>query len=86
MVGLSAVVVVVFGIVWTLLSGSSFTSASSRWLPQPARPMLFLGYVLLSVAILTWDETTHATTSGSDALLAYFTLGIPLAAWLLGRG
>jgi hypothetical protein len=85
LVGLSGVVVFVFGIVWTLLSGSSFTSSSSRLLPQPARPLLFIGYVLLSVVILCWDETTHTATSGSDALSAYYFLGIPLAAWLLGR-
>ena len=85
LVGLSAVVVVVFGIVWTLLSGSSFTSSSSRWMPQPARPLLFTGYVLLSVVILTWNETTHAATSDDDALTAYYFMAIPLAAWLLGR-
>jgi hypothetical protein len=85
LVGLSGVVVVVFGIIWTLLSGSSFTSSSSRWLPQPARPLLFIGYVLLSVVILCWGETTHTATSNSDALVAYYFLGIPLAAWLLGR-
>jgi hypothetical protein len=85
LVGLPTVVVLVFGIVWTLLSGSSFASTGSRWLPQPARPLLFVGYVLLSVAILNWDETTHAATSDSDALAAYYFLGLPLAAWLLGR-
>ena len=85
LVGLSVVVVVVFGIGWTLLSGSSFTSGSSRWLPQPARLLLFIGYVLLSVTILNWDEATHATTSDGDALVAYFYVGIPLAAYLLGR-
>jgi hypothetical protein len=85
LVGLSAVVVVVFGIVWTLLSGSSFTASSSGWMPQPARPLLFLGYILLSVAILTWDETTHASTQHSDSVSAYYFMAIPLGAWLLGR-
>ena len=85
LVGLSAVVVVVFGIVWTLLSGSSFTSSSSRWVPQPARPLLFTGYVLLSVVILTWGVTTHSAGSSVDQLTAYYFMAIPLAAWLLGR-
>ena len=85
LVGLSTVVVVAFGIVWTLLSGSSFTSSSSRWMPQPARPLLFTGYILLSVVILTWAETTHTPTSHSDALTAYVLMAIPLAAWLVGR-
>ena len=45
----------------------------------------FTGYVLLSVVILTWNETTHAATSDDDALTAYYFMAIPLAAWLLGR-
>ena len=85
LVGFSAVVVVVFGIVWTLLSGSSFTSSSSRWLPQPARPLLFVGYILLSVVILTWGEATHSPSSNGDQLTGYYFMAIPLAAWLLGR-
>jgi hypothetical protein len=85
LIGLSTIVVLAFGIMWTLLSGSSFTSGSGRWLPQPARPLLFTGYVLFSVAILNWNETTHTATSDIDALTAYYFLGLPLAAWLLGR-
>jgi hypothetical protein len=86
LVGLSTVLVLVFGIAWTLLSGSSFTSGSSSRLPRNARPMLYLGYLLLSVVILHWDAVTHAFVgSDPDALVAYYFLGIPIAAWLLGR-
>ncbi len=86
LVGLSSVVVLVFGIVWTLLSGSSFASGSSRPLPRGSRQLLFLGYLLLSVVVVHWDEVTHAFTgSDADGLVGYYFLGIPIAAWLLGR-
>ena len=86
LVGLSAVVVTVFGVVWTLLSGSSYASGSSRRLPVGARTPLYVGYLLLSVALLHWDEVSHTFTGGaSDALVGYYFLGIPIAAWLVGR-
>jgi hypothetical protein len=86
LVGLSTGLVLVFGIVWTLLSGSSYASASSRRLPATARTPLYLGYLLLSVALVHWDEVSHTFTGGdSDGLVGYYFLGIPLAAWLLGR-
>jgi len=86
LVGLSAVLVLVFGIGWTLLSGSSYASGSSRRLPVAARTMLYLGYLLLSVVLLHWDEVSHAFTGAdSDGLVGYYFLGIPIAAWLLGR-
>jgi hypothetical protein len=86
LVGLPTVVVLVFGIVWTLLSGSSFASGSSGRLPRSSRTLVFLGFLLLSVVLLHWDEVSHAGASADpDALVAYTFLGIPLAAWLLGR-
>ncbi|QIG44571.1 hypothetical protein G5V58_18870 [Nocardioides anomalus] len=85
LVGLPATVVVVFGIVLTLASGSSFASAGSRRLPADARPLLFVGYLLVSVSILFWVEVTHESDPDDLALLGFTTLGIPMAAWLAGR-
>jgi hypothetical protein len=54
--------------------------------PCCSSQLLFLGYLLLSVVVLHWDEVTHAFTgSDSDGLVGYYFLGIPIAAWLLGR-
>ena len=39
---------------------------------------------LLSVVILHWLEVTHETTN-LDASIGFFRIGIPLAAWLVGR-
>lgn len=86
LIGLSAVVVVVVGVLYGLASDSSFASDASKRLPADARPMLFVGYLLLSVVTVHWIEVTH--TVPLDSLLAdagFARLAIPLAAWLLGR-
>jgi hypothetical protein len=46
--------------------------------------MLLVGYLLLSVVILHWLEVTHETTE-HDASIGFFRIGLPLAAWLVGR-
>ena len=84
LLGLPVVVVVVFGILYSLASDSAFASESSKRLPRDARPMLLVGYLLLSVVILHWLEVTHETTN-LDASIGFFRIGIPLAAWLVGR-
>lgn len=84
LLGLPVVVVVVFGILYSLASDSAFASSSSKRLPREARPMLLVGYLLLSVVILHWLEVTHE----SDVLesgIGFVRIGIPLAAWLAGR-
>jgi hypothetical protein len=85
LVGLPAILVVVFGVVLTLASGSAFASQSSKRLPTGARPLFFVGYLLLSVAILFWVTVAHAAGQDDDSLSGFFFLGIPMAAWLAGR-
>jgi hypothetical protein len=84
LLGIPVVVVVVFGILYSLASDSAFASSSSARLPREARPMLLVGYLLLSVVILHWLEVTHETTD-QDASIGFFRVGLPLAAWLVGR-
>jgi hypothetical protein len=85
LVGLPAVLVVVFGVVLTLASGSAFASESSRRLPAEARPLLFVGYLLLSVVILLWLEVTHEEGQDAFSLAGFYVIGIPMACWLAGR-
>jgi hypothetical protein len=85
LVGLPGVLVLVFGVVLTLASGSAFASESSRRLPSGARPLLFVGYLLLSVVLLFWVTVSHEVAQYDDSLTAFFFLGIPMAAWLAGR-
>jgi hypothetical protein len=85
LLGLPSILVVVFGVVLTLASGSSFASNTSKRLPTGARPLLFVGYLLLSVTILFWVEVTHESGQDLDSLAGFYFLGIPMAAWLAGR-
>lgn len=77
--------VVVFGLAYTLVSGSGFTAEASPRLPREARVLLFLGYLILSVALLHWDETIHADAPTALSEIGFFHLGIPIGAWLIGR-
>jgi hypothetical protein len=83
--GLPAILVVVFGVALTLASGSSFAANGSKRLPTQARPLLFVGYLLLSVVILHWLEVTHESGQDEFSLYGFYFLGIPMAAWLAGR-
>jgi hypothetical protein len=85
LVGLPAILVVVFGVVLTLASGSAFASESSKRLPAEARPLLFVGYLLLSVVILHWLEVTHEEGQDAFSLAGFYVIGIPMAFWLAGR-
>lgn len=85
LLGLPAVVVVVFGVLYTLLSGSGFTTESSARLPRESRTLMFVGYLLLSVTILNWLEVIHDPQSPLFATSAFYFLGLPLAVWLLVR-
>ncbi len=83
--GLPAIVVTVFGIAYVVASDAGFTATDSRRLPQGSRVLLFVGYLLFSVTILHWNAASHAQTPDADLNAAFFYLGIPIAAWLLGR-
>jgi hypothetical protein len=85
LLGLPGVVVVVFGVLYTLLSGSGFTTESSTRLPRESRTLMFVGYLLLSVTILNWLEVIHDPQSPLFATSSFYFLGLPLAVWLLVR-
>jgi hypothetical protein len=84
LLGLPTVVVVVFGIAYTLASGAGFTTESSPRLPREARTLIFTGYLLLSVSILHWLEAAHEA-SEEIGIVGFRYVAIPLAAWLVAR-
>lgn len=86
LLGLDQVIVVAFGLVFALLAGSSFVTGNSRFFPRESRPLLWLGYLALSLVILNWSRATHGGDSGAEAgSRAFLMLGVPLAAWLFMR-
>jgi hypothetical protein len=82
-IGLPEVLIVVFGIGFSLLGDCQFTARSSRSLPEASRSLLWVGYLLLSVTIFHWFVVVHAVDDSEQlADVGYFYLGMPLAAWL----
>lgn len=85
-VGLPEVFIVVVGVALSVLQDSAFSVRSSKRLPRVTRALIWIGYLVLSVAILNWLSATHEPGHGEvDADMGYFYLGIPLAAWLIAR-
>jgi hypothetical protein len=86
LLGLPGVFIVVVGIALTVLTDAGFTAGSSRRLPQGARVLLFVGYLLLSVTLLHWDEVAHTTAIASgQSTTGFLIVGIPWGGWLVGR-
>jgi hypothetical protein len=84
--GLPGILIVVFGVVFSLLADASFTSGDNHWFPRGSRPLLWVGYLVLSLTVANWLQVTH----GNDVTVGagdngFFYLGIPLAAWLMIR-
>ena len=84
--GFSTVVVVVFGVLFSLLADSALASGDGRRIPQGARLMLWVGYLTLSATILNWLQVSHAEDlSGALTDVGFFGLGLPFAIWLVIR-
>jgi hypothetical protein len=85
--GLSGSVVVVFGIVYTLLADSAVASGSSPRFPRDSRLLLYLGFLVLSTAVLAWIQITHPTSNIQATVSSngFADIGIPFAAWLVIR-
>ena len=84
--GFPASIVIVFGVFFTLATGSAFARRDSRRFPRPARLLIWLGYWLVSLAILNWLLSVHGTDITADLQDRVFrSLAIPLAAWWVFR-
>lgn len=80
LLGFAGVGFIVFGLVWGFLTGGGWANEHSSRFPRSSRVFLYLGYSLLSVAILNWFSVTHdidelgaMTAAGENgvALLGY---------------
>ena len=85
-VGLSSIVVFVFGVGYTLLADSDIANADSRLFPRSSRLLIYVGYLVLAVTVLNWVTVTHG--EDLNTLLtqrAFELLGLPIAAWMIAR-
>jgi len=62
-----SVVAVVFGIVFTLLADSAMASGSSRQFPRDSRPLLYLGFLVLSTTACTRNEARETRRETNEA-------------------
>ena len=83
---LPEVVVIVFGVVFTLLSDSSFASATSTNFPRDSRPLLWIGFLIFSASVSNFIAATHGRDiTRLSETVGFHYLAIPLAAWLVIR-
>jgi hypothetical protein len=83
---LPSVIVVVVGALFSLAADSAFASGDSKFFPRVSRPLLWVGFLLLSATILNWFQVTHGSDLSSNFTdLGFFLLGIPVAVWFLLR-
>ena len=78
----AAIVTVVTGTLWALLTDSAFASGSSRMFPDIGRPLLWVGLLLTAATLTNWAAVTHdfdITQPVSNG--GFVHLGLPLAAW-----
>jgi len=57
--GFGGISFLAFGIVWDALTVGAWANVNSRGLPRTSRIFLYLGYVLLTVAVIEWAVVSH---------------------------
>jgi hypothetical protein len=78
-----AIGLVVLGVLLTLLTDSAFTRRDSSALPRGGRTLLWIGFLVLNLAILNWVQVTHGENfSGNAADRIFYYVGVPLAMWM----
>lgn len=83
-----SVFLVVLGVVLTLLGGSAFARRDSAGFPRASRVLLWVGYLVLNLALLNWVQVTRGFDLWAVAAdKSVFYVGLPMAAWLvIARG
>jgi hypothetical protein len=81
--GFTGVGMIALGIVWDALTIGFWANNDSRGLPRVSRILLYLGYVLFSIAVLNWSVASHDISqvdffTGQAALGGFSPFGKPL--------
>jgi hypothetical protein len=81
--GFTGVGMIALGIVWDALTIGFWANNDSPGLPRVSRILLYLGYVLFSIAVLNWSVASHDISqvdffTGQAALGGFSLFGKPL--------
>jgi hypothetical protein len=81
--GFAGVGFVAFALVWDLATRGAWVNKGTQVLPREVRLFIYLGYMLLTAAVLNWAVTTHdlatvTTLTGGAALMGFDNIGKPL--------
>jgi hypothetical protein len=74
---------IALGLVWDALTIGFWANNDSPGLPRVSRILLYLGYILFSIAVLNWSVATHDILqidffTGQAALGGFGLFGKPL--------
>ena len=81
-----AVLLIVIGVLYVVFADSAFASASSRNFPRETRALLWIGYLIFSVAVTNYVLVAREVEYRIEFdRFAFHLLALPLAAWLAVR-
>jgi hypothetical protein len=81
-----AVLLIVIGVLYVVLADSSFASASSANFPRETRALLWIGYLIFTVAVTNYVLVAREVEYRIEYdRFAFHLLALPLAAWLAVR-
>ena len=81
--GYSGIGFLAFGILWDVLTAGSWANQGTEGLPRVSRVLMYVGYVLLTVAVANWALTGHDLTAvgqftGDTAIVGLERFGKPI--------
>ena len=78
----AAILTIVTGTLWAVLTDSAFASGSSRLFPDVGRPLLWVGLLVTAATMTNWVAVTHDfDLTQPIASGGFIRIGLPLAAW-----
>lgn len=81
-----AVLLIVIGVLYVVFADSAFASASSANFPRETRALLWIGYLIFSVAVTNYVLVAREVEYRIEFdRFAFHLLALPLAAWLAVR-
>jgi hypothetical protein len=81
--GYSGIGFLAFGILWDVLTAGSWANEGTEGLPRVSRVLMYVGYVLLTVAVVNWALTGHDLSAvgqftGDTAMVGLDRFGKPI--------